>query len=76
MLDVKVVVEYGEALVNELTSVVCDYNVGYPVSVNDVSPKESLDLFGRNVCEQFSFNPLGEIIHRYQEKLNLSLPGG
>jgi len=76
VLDVKVVVEFGEALVNELFAVVRDYGVGYPVSANDVSPKESLDLFGCNVCEWFSFNPLGEIIHRYQEKLDLPFSRG
>ena len=34
------------------------YGVRYPVPTNDIFPEESLDLFGCNVCEWFSFNPL------------------
>jgi len=64
VLNVEVLVELCEALVNELSPVVRDYSVGYPVLANDVFPRESLDLFGRNVCERFSLNPLGEVIYR------------
>jgi len=75
MLDVEVLVELRQAFVNELSPIVCDDSVWYVVSVNDVFPDETFDLFGHDVCEQLSCNPLGEIVDCDQEEFNLPFFG-
>jgi len=56
VLDIEVPVELHQAFIDELSTIISDNGMWYAIYANNVSLDESLNLFGRDVCEWLDFD--------------------
>ena len=59
--------ELMEGVVCELGLVVGDYRLWDAKTSQDISFVEVKDVLGRDLCQDFGFYPLGEVVDRYYQ---------